>query len=102
MITDIHNAGGNAQFNVAPVAVPGQAAFPIQPEFVRLPKRGHCPWSGLTRSKLNELILPTEANEHRPPVKSICLRKVGAARGVRLIVLPSLIAYLRSHLEGGV
>ena len=32
---------------------------PARPEFIRLPINGPCPWTGLTRSKLNELILPS-------------------------------------------
>ena len=98
---NIHNTGDIGPLTIAPVAVPCQTAIPVQPEFIRLPKRGCCPWSGLTRSKLNELILPSAANRHRPPVKSACLRKHGAVRGVRLIHLASLMQHLRSHLEGG-
>jgi len=72
------------------------------PEFIRLPKPGHlCAWTGLSRSKLNELILPTEENGYKPPVKSVCLRRKGAAKGTRLIHLASLLEYLNQHLEGG-
>jgi hypothetical protein len=65
----------------------------VKPEFIRLPKPGKlCPHTGLSRSKLNELILPCEANHFKPPVKSISLRKRGQVRGVRLIVFDSLIS----------
>jgi len=94
--------GGNAPLTVAPVAVPGQAALhPVHPEFIRLPKSGNCPWSGLTRSKINELVLPCKANGHRPPVKSVSLRQRGAKKGVRLVCLASLLAYLHERTEGG-
>ena len=68
---------------------------------MRLPKPGQlCPWTGLSRSKLNELILPCPTNDGRPPVvKSFALRKRGSLRGTRLIVYDSLMAYLRSKLN---
>ena len=70
------------------------------PEFLRLPKSGtRCPVCGLSRSKLNQLILPSELNGHRPPVRSVSLRKRGAVRGVRLIATDDLLAYLRGELE---
>ena len=85
---------------VAPVAAPGQSA--LQPEFLRLPKPGRlCQLTGLSRSYLNALVLPTESNGHRPPVKSVCLRKKGAKTGVRLICVDSLRAYLTAHIESG-
>jgi hypothetical protein len=62
------------------------------PEFVRLPKPGsRCHWTGLSRSALCELILPSRA-----PVRSVVLKRRGAKRGIRLIHLPSLIAYLHT------
>ena len=89
---------GNGQ-TVAPVAAPGQSA--LQPEFLRLPKPGSlCGLSGLSRSYLNSLVLPTPDNGHRPPVKSVCLRKKGAKTGVRLICVDSLRAYLAQHIDG--
>jgi hypothetical protein len=51
----------------------------------------------MARSALNELILPTEANEHKPPVKSFVLRKNGARTGIRLISWSSLKAYILDH-----
>ena len=69
----------------------------LRPEFIRLPKPGTlCPWTGLSRSKLNELILPSPLNGHRPPVRSVSLRNRGQIRAVRLINFDSLMAYLRS------
>ena len=73
------------------------AASPTRPEFVRLPKPGTlCPWTGLSRSKLNELILPSPLNGYRPPVRSVSLRNRGQIRAVRLISFDSLLTYLRS------
>lgn len=73
----------------------------MRPEFLRLPKSGTlCPLTGLGRSFINGLILPTEENGHRPPVKSISLRKRGAQKGVRLVVYDSLMAHLHAHLDG--
>ena len=71
----------------------------LYPEFIRLPKKGKCKWTGLSRSKLNQLILPCSQNEFKPPVKSVCLRQRGATKGTRLIVLDSLLNYLYSQLE---
>ena len=63
------------------------------PVYVRLPKSGErCEYSGLTRSKLNELILPNERNNYRPPVESKSVRERGAERGNPLILLESLLA----------
>lgn len=76
-------------------------ATPIKPEFIRLPKPGfQCPWTGLSRSALNELVLPTAANNFKPPVKSKVLRKRGATTGIRLIVFDSLMAHLHAAPDG--
>ncbi len=99
MKPNIQRKAGNGQTTVASIAAPGQSAQ-LRPEFLRLPKPGTlCPVSGLTRSYLNSLILPTEANGRRPPVKSVCLRQRGAKKGVRLISYEHLMAHLRAHLE---
>lgn len=70
---------------------------PDTPEWIRLPKKGRCPYTGLSRSSLSSLIIPCAANNHRPPVKSVCLRARGAARGIRLISYDSLMDYLNSQ-----
>ena len=57
------------------------------------------PVFGLSRSTLNELVLPCPENKNRPPVKSVVLRKRGARTGIRLIELASLRAYLERHVE---
>lgn len=70
------------------------------PEFIRLPRSGQrCPHTGLSRSALNNLILPCKANRHRPPVLSISDRKPGKARGTRLIVYDSLLSHLNSQKD---
>ena len=75
-------------------------AGPLMPEFIRLPKPGTlCRWTGLSRSKLNELILPSQLNSFKPPVRSLSLRNRGQVKAVRLILLDSLLGYLRSLLE---
>ena len=74
-------------------------ATPSRPEFIRLPKGGLCPYTGLSRSKLNQLILPCEQNDWKPPVKSVCLRQRGAVKGTRLILLESLLDVLDSLLD---
>jgi hypothetical protein len=64
-------------------------------KYIRLPKLGQrCVITGLSRAKLYELILPNDRNGFRPPVASQCLRKKGAQRGIRLILLESLMQYL--------
>jgi len=71
-------------------------AVAFQPEFIRLPKAGSlCPRTGLSRSKHNELILPSPLNRFRPPVRSISLRNRGQVKAVRLVVFDSLMSYLR-------
>lgn len=110
-MSNIYNTGGDAPLTIAPAAAPGKTAnltdnlgrigAQMRPEFLRLPKPGTlCPLTGLGRSYLNSLILPTEANGNRPPVASICLRQRNAKKGVRLVVYDSLVSHLRAHLEG--
>ena len=69
----------------------------IKPEFIRLPKPGaQCPWTGLSRGKLNQLVLPCKENSFKPPVRSVSIRQRGHQRGVRLVFFDSLIDYLKS------
>jgi hypothetical protein len=67
------------------------------PEWIRLPKKGVCPFTQLSRAKIYQLISPSAANHHRPPVRSVSLRPRGAAKGVRLVHYDSLMDYIRSH-----
>ena len=99
-MTEMSFPGGQSGHTTAPVAAPASAAStPSQPEFIRLQKSGPCPFTGLTRSKLYELISPNEDNGFKPPVKSVSLRKPGQTKGTRLIVLQSLLDYLRGEVE---
>ena len=75
-----------------------QTFTPDQPEWIRLPRsREKCPYSHLSRSTLNNLILPCKANKNRPVVKSSVLRQEGATRGVRLIHRASLMEYIAAN-----
>ena len=88
--------------NMNATTAAAQAGNPlnVMPEFIRLPKPGTlCRWTGLSRSKLNELILPSPLNSFKPPVRSLSLRNRGQIKAVRLIVLESLLGYLRGLLE---
>lgn len=78
----------------ADTAYVNTAAQSVHPEFLRLPKSGtKDPIYATSRSGWNQLILPCAANNFRPPIKSISHRKVGAIRGVRLIVAASAREY---------
>ena len=67
------------------------------PEWLRLPPPGRrCPHTGLSRTTLCELTMPSPTNENRPPVKSVVIRKRGALRGIRLISYDSLMKHLES------
>ena len=88
----------------APIEVPPRSASinPPQVEFLRLPPVGQrCPITGMSRAALNGLILPTEANGGKPPIKSFCLRQRGARTGIRLISYESLRNHILAHAEGG-
>lgn len=77
-----------------------EASTSAQCEFIRLPPPGQkCPITGLTRSYLNLLVLPSEHNGFKPPVRSFTLRRKGCARGVRLVDRADLIRYIREHVE---
>lgn len=65
-----------------------------KPEWIRLPTKGKCPHTGLSRSSLYALASASADNDYRPPVKSIVLRRRGAQRGMRLISYDSLMDYL--------
>jgi len=73
-----------------------QSTHREKPEWIRLPKPGQLePHTGLARTKLNQLILPTK-DRPNPPVHSISVREPHQKRGVRLIHLQSLLDYLES------
>ena len=74
------------------------SSSPRGPIYIRLPpdKPGAvCSWTGLTRGKLNALVLPSFYPDGRPPVESICIPNAYKnKKGCRLIVLESLLSYL--------
>jgi hypothetical protein len=91
------------EVTTAPVEIPPYQTNQDRyvPEFIRLPPSGQlCPMSGMSRSALNGLILPSEANGGKPPVKSFCIRQRGARTGIRLISYPHLREFILAHAEG--
>lgn len=74
------------------------AKSPPCPEWLQLPKPpARCPVSSLSRSKLNELLLPCKANGYKPLVRSVSLKSSKfATRGVRLYSVSSLLEFLES------
>lgn len=73
---------------------------PNNPEFIRLPRSGErCPYTQLTRSYMNTLILPSEINNWKPPVESFVLRNRGSKQGVRLISFDSLMEFINSQRQ---
>ena len=70
-----------------------------RPEFIRLQRKGRCFYTGLGRSKLSELIMPTKENNYTPLVKSVNICTNGKKRGLRLIELQSLFDYLHGEVE---
>jgi len=73
--------------------VPSQAGQ--LPEFTKLPSpRGRCPLTGASRSWILDM-------EKAGLVKVVRVRQPGKMRGACFVYMPSLIALLRSSLEGG-
>ena len=68
----------------------------ILPTYARLPRAGERDAIfGLSRSALNNLVLPCKANGFRPPIRSISLKQPHTVRGTRLIVVASALEYFR-------
>jgi hypothetical protein len=89
-----------AALTTEPIGLPEKGSH-LRPEWIRLPPVGQrCPLTGLSRSTINTLILASPENGHKPPVRSICLRKPGRVRGARLIHLQSLLDHLDSMGSG--
>ena len=63
-----------------------------QERWIRLPTTGRCPDCGLTRPHFYELI-------GKGVIKTACLKKPGNLKGVRLVWLPSVLAYIEKHVE---
>jgi hypothetical protein len=68
---------------------------PVEDVWFRLPHpKGRCPYTGLARTTLFELV-----ERSRGKIKTVFLKKPGAIRGIRLIHLGSLQNYLNSLAE---
>jgi hypothetical protein len=63
----------------------------ITPIYIRPPRSGNCPFTGLSKSKIYQLI-----SGENPPVKSVSMRDGANARGTRLIHFQSLLDYIAS------
>jgi hypothetical protein len=61
-----------------------------QERWIRLPAKGPCPSTGLTRPYFYQLI-----NAGR--IRSVSLKRPGTTRGVRLVWLPSVLALLEKE-----
>lgn len=71
-----------------------QTAGPT-PTYIRLPRPGsRCPHTGLSRTTLAELTRPCERNGFRAPVPAKEIRAKHSRRGIVLIPLADLLAYL--------
>jgi len=77
------------------IGAPNSSILPI---YVRVPKKGgRCSLTGLCRTHYYNAI-----NGENPEVQSIVVRSGGSGRGVRLVVVASLLAWLDSHKGLGV
>ncbi|MDP3073595.1 MAG: hypothetical protein Q8N18_25145 [Opitutaceae bacterium] len=73
----------------------------IHPEFIRLPKaKTLCPHTGMSRSSMANLTVPSKANDFRPAVPAKCLRRQGNVRGLWLVPFEALLAYLHALPTG--
>ncbi len=82
-------AADGVSFTTDPITT--QPSATGEPEFIRLPLRGLCPRSQLSRAKIYQLI-------NAGKIKSVCLRERGQKKGCRLVHWPSLRAYLHRLL----
>ena len=75
----------------------------LENEFLRIPPRGsHCSRTGLSRSVIEQLVVPSKANNFHPPVPAKLLRRPGNTRGVWLIPKRAFIKYLNNLPESRV
>lgn len=80
------------------LAKEGQGSTGRIPQWLQLPKPpGRCPVTGLSRSHIYSLILPTRENGFKPPVKSVSLKGKHTTRGVRLYSVLSLLAWIEGQ-----
>jgi hypothetical protein len=73
----------------------------VVPEFIEIPRSGaREPHTILTRSALDLLTRPQQANDFNPPVQSRLFFQTGSKLPRRLVHYPSLLAYLHSLPDG--
>ena len=70
----------------------GEETYPAK--WIRLPTRGRCPHTGLSRAAYYELIKASR-------IRTANLKRPGALRGTRLVWLPSIMTYLDRFATGG-
>jgi hypothetical protein len=70
----------------------GDETYPAK--WIRLPTRGRCPHTGLSRAAYYELIKASR-------IRTANLKRPGALRGTRLVWLPSIMTYLNRFATGG-
>ena len=91
MTTTSYNTCGTTE----PIRAADNSQLPpgFRPEFIRLPKPSTlCPWTGMSRTKMWQVLETSK-------VKTVCLRRPGAAKGARLVHLASLLDYLHANAE---
>ena len=70
---------------------------PALPPFIRLPRpKSRCAVTGLSRSTIAELCVPSVVNEFAPPVYSRDVRTRGRQRGIRIVDTCALVSFIRS------
>lgn len=60
--------------------------------WIRLPSKGRCPFTGMSRSKYYQLI---QAGQ----IRSASLREPGKLTGCRLVWLPSVFDFIEKHVD---
>jgi hypothetical protein len=66
-------------------------------EFLRIPARGtKCPISKLSRTAVEELVVPSQKNNFNPPIKAKYHRRPGKLRGVWLIPKAEFLNYFNN------
>ena len=68
----------------------------VQPHTFRIPRpKERDPFFGGARTFWLQLVLPSNANGGRPPVRSVVMKKRGTRRGTRFVLYASALAYFR-------
>lgn len=70
-----------------------------KPEYIPLPRTGtKCPYCGLSRSGIYNLIRPTKANGYKAVVDSMVSKLPDKTRGRRLVHYASLMSHLDAQV----